>query len=166
MVDSQSQIGEAVKIARASIGAYTVHDELTIEKQGQTMFKPLLRVSTAVALCVSALTIAPSAAQTAAASTGPVTVVVEVALAANTAPSDALVALNDMRAMMKKQPGYLSEEFLQNLNSSNAPRYVHVSRWASMAYWSALFAAPEFSKLSAHGNEHYVISASAFLPAE
>lgn len=92
--------------------------------------------------------------------------VVEVALAANTAPSEALAALNDMRAMMKRQPGYLSEEFLQNLNGGNAPRYVHVSRWASMTYWAALFRTPEFSKLSAHGNEHYTLSASAFLPAE
>ena len=32
MVDSQSQIDEAVKIARASDGAHTVHDELTIKK--------------------------------------------------------------------------------------------------------------------------------------
>jgi hypothetical protein len=35
-----------------------------------------------------------------------------------------------------------------------------------MTYWSALFRTPEFSKLSAHGNEHYTISAGAFLPAE
>ena len=94
------------------------------------------------------------------------TVVVEVALAANATPVEALAALNDMRAMMKRQPGYLSEEFLQNLNASNAPRYLHVSRWASMDYWAALFRTPEFSKLSAHGNEHYTISASAFLPVE
>jgi osmotically-inducible protein OsmY len=32
MVDSQSQIDEAVKIARASDGAHTVRDELTIKK--------------------------------------------------------------------------------------------------------------------------------------
>ena len=130
------------------------------------MFKPLIRVCTAVALFVSALAIAPSSAQTGPASAGPVTVVVEVALAANTTPSEALAALNGMRAMMKKQPGYLSEEFLQNLNASNSPRYVHVSRWASMTYWAALFRTPEFSKLSAHGNEHFTIAVNAFLKAE
>jgi hyperosmotically inducible periplasmic protein len=32
MVDSQVQIDEAIKIARASDGAHTVHDELTIKK--------------------------------------------------------------------------------------------------------------------------------------
>jgi len=123
-------------------------------------------LSTAVALLLLALVVTPSSAQTGSASTGPVTVVVEVALAADATPAEALAAVNDMRAMMKRQPGYLSEEFLQNLNASNVPRYVHVSRWASMTYWAALFRTPEFSKLSAHGNEHYTISTSAFLPAE
>ena len=92
--------------------------------------------------------------------------VVEVTLAENTTSAEALVALNGMRAMMKRQAGYLSEEFLQNLNADNAPRYVHVSRWASMGYWVALFRSPEFERLNAHGNAHYTISASAFLPAE
>jgi heme-degrading monooxygenase HmoA len=130
------------------------------------MFKHLVRLCTAAALSLSALAITPSSAQTGPAPAGPVTVVLEVALAANSTPAEALAAVNDMRAMMKRQPGYLSEEFLQNLNASNAPRYVHVSRWASMTYWAALFRTPEFSKLSAHGNEHYTISAGAFLPAE
>jgi heme-degrading monooxygenase HmoA len=130
------------------------------------MSKPLLRMFMAVALSLSGLAIAPGWAQTVSVPAGPVTVVVEVALAPNATPTQALTALNDMRAMMKRQPGYLSEEFLQNLNASNVPRYVHVSRWASMAYWAALFRTPEFSKLNAHGDEHYTLSASAFLPAD
>jgi heme-degrading monooxygenase HmoA len=60
----------------------------------------------------------------------------------------------------------LSEEFLQNLNAGNVPRYMYVSRWASMIYWAALFRTPEFNKLSAHGNEHYTIAVNAFLNAE
>ena len=32
MLDSQAQIDEAIKIARAADGAHTVHDELTIKK--------------------------------------------------------------------------------------------------------------------------------------
>ena len=130
------------------------------------MFKPPIRIRAAIAMSVLALASAASSAQTGPTSAGPVTVVVEVALAANATPSEALAAMNDMRAMLKRQPGYLSEEFLQNLNASNVPRYLHVSRWASMTYWAALFRTPEFSKISAHGNEHYTISASAFLPAE
>jgi heme-degrading monooxygenase HmoA len=130
------------------------------------MFKSSVRLGTAVALSLSALAGTPSSAQTGPASTGPVTVVMEVALAKNATPAEALAAVNDMRAMMKRQPWYLSEEFLQNLNASNLPRYLHVSRWASMTCWAALFRTPEFTKLSARGNEHYAISASAFLPAE
>ena len=130
------------------------------------MFRPWVRIGTAAALALSALAMAPSSAQTSLVSAGPVTVVVELALAANATPADALVAMSDMRAMMKRHPGFLSEEFLQNLNASNAPSYVHLSRWASITYWAALFRTPEFSRLSAHGNEHYTISASAFLPTE
>jgi heme-degrading monooxygenase HmoA len=131
-----------------------------------TMFMSLLRSVAALALFVSASAIAQTSAYTEPVAAGPVTVVVEVALAVNATPAEALVALNDIRALMKKQPGYLSEEFLQNLNAGNVPRYVHVSRWASMTYWAALFRTPEFSKLSAHGNEHFTIAVNAFLKAE
>lgn len=134
------------------------------------MFKPLTRIRIAVAMSVLAFILAFAStaisAQTEPASAGPVTVVVGVALTANATPAEALAAVNDMRAMMKRQPGYLSEEFLQNLNASNVPQYLHVSRWASMTYWAALFRTPEFSKLSAHGQEHYTLSVSAFQPAE
>ena len=130
------------------------------------MIKPLIRIRAAVAMSVLGFASAASSAQTGPSSAGPVTVVVEVSLATNVTPSEALAAMTDMRVMMKRQPGYLSEEFLQNLNAGNVPRYVHVSRWASMTYWAALFRTPEFSKLSAHGHEHYTVSASAFQPAE
>jgi heme-degrading monooxygenase HmoA len=130
------------------------------------MSKRIFRAYVAAVMLAYGLAMAQSPVQPGAASAGPVTVVVEVKLALNTEPSEALAALNDLRAMMKRQPGYLSEEFLQNLNTSNSPRYVHVSRWASMAYWSALFRSPEFGELSAHGNEHYTVTASAFLPAD
>ena len=118
------------------------------------MFTFLIRRVAAVAMFVSASAIAQSPAYTEPIATGPVMVVVEVALAVNATPTDALVALNDIRALMKKQPVYLSEEFLQNLNASNVLRHVHVFRWASMTYWVALFPTPEFNKLSAYGNEH------------
>jgi heme-degrading monooxygenase HmoA len=124
------------------------------------------RAGAALVLLASALASAPGTAQTALPSSGPVTVVVEVVLAANTSAPEALVALNQMRVLMKRQPGYMSEAFLQNLNPGNAPRFVHVSRWASMAYWAALFRAPEFTAFSAHGNEHFSIAVGAFLPVE
>ena len=125
-----------------------------------------LGLALALALTVGGPGVMPASAQTAPDPAGGVTVVVEVRLEPNTAPAAALAALNDMRAMMKRQPGFLSESLLQNLNPANSPRYVHVSRWASMVQWSALFRAPEFNRLNAHGNEHYTISASAFVPAD
>lgn len=130
------------------------------------MFMSVIRSVAALALLVSASAIAQTSAYTEPVATGPVTVVMEVALAVNATPAEALVALNDIRALMKRQPGYLSEAFLQNLNASNVPRFVHVSRWASMTYWTALFRTPEFSKLSAHGNQHFTIAVKAFRNAE
>ncbi len=129
------------------------------------VYKHLNRLCVVAVLLMSAGAMAPSAAQTPPEPTSPVTVIVEITLPDDTVPSDALAAINDMRVMMKKQPGYVSEEFLQNLNAGNSPRYVHVSRWASMAHWSALFREPGFSTLSAHDNAHYTITASAFLAA-
>jgi heme-degrading monooxygenase HmoA len=95
-----------------------------------------------------------------------VAVVVEMTLAANSSPAEALEAMNALRTVMKKQAGYLSEEFLQNLNPDNAPQYVHVSRWVAMDYWAAFFRTPAFSGLNAHGNEHFTLSTSAFIAAE
>jgi len=120
----------------------------------------------AAALCAVALATMPVVAQTAPTPAATVTVVVEVAITSGSSPIEALTALNDIRAMMQKQPGYLSDELLQNLNASNAPQYVHVSRWASMSYWGALFQTPQFSQLSAHGNQHFTTSVSAFSSIE
>jgi hypothetical protein len=130
------------------------------------MLKRWVRPCTVAGLMLSALAITPGSAQTGSASAGQVTVVVEVALSVNATPAEALAAVHDMRVMMKRQPGYVSEELLENLNAMNVPRYVHVSQRASMTYGAALFRTPEFTKLSAHGNEHCTLSASAFLPAE
>jgi heme-degrading monooxygenase HmoA len=130
------------------------------------MPKLWVHLAVVLALAVSGPAIVQAPAQPAQNPVAGVTVVVEVQLAPNTEPEAARVAIDDMRAMMKKQPGYISETFLQNLNPGSSPRYVHVSHWASMAHWAALFRAPEFAQLSAHGNEHYTISASAFVPAE
>ncbi len=130
------------------------------------MSKRLIWAGVVSAMLLSALAIASSSTPPAPTFADTVTVVVEVTLAPNMEPAEALVALGEMRAMMRRQPGYLSEEFLQNLNPSNAPRYVHVSRWASMVYWAGVFRTPEFNRVSAHGNEHYTVMASAFQPVE
>jgi heme-degrading monooxygenase HmoA len=118
------------------------------------------------ALLLTALAALPAAAQAPPASAGPVTVVVDVVLAPNSTADEALVALRDLRTMMRRQPGYLADDLLRNINPDTPPRFLHVSRWASMTYWALLFQSAEFGALQAHGNAHYTLSASAFLAAE
>ncbi len=97
-------------------------------------FNALVVACLAAALSVCSMADAQVTAPPAHATSGAVTVVIAVTLESNTEPAEALIALNDMRAMLRKQPGYLSEEFLRNLNVANAPRHVYVSRWVSMGY--------------------------------
>lgn len=98
--------------------------------------------------------------------TAMVTVVVEIQLRPGTEPAAAQEALADLRTLMRRQPGFVSEQLLKNLNPASTPQFVHTSRWATIAYWSAMFARPEFVGLSAHGNAHYTITASGFIPAD
>jgi heme-degrading monooxygenase HmoA len=91
-----------------------------------------------------------------------VTVVIQITMVPGSKPDAAATAMSDMRAMIKKQPGFLSEEFLQNVNPANAPANVHVMRWASLKYWESVFNSPEFAKLNAAGSKQYTVSASAF----
>jgi heme-degrading monooxygenase HmoA len=127
---------------------------------------PMKRFLASIAL-FSGLAIAPSAFAQAATPAGnlspeTVTVVIQIAHAPGSKPDAAAAAMNDMRAMIRKQPGFLSEEFLQNVNPANAPGHVHVIRWASLKYWEGVFASPEFAKLNAAGSKLYTVSASAF----
>ena len=98
--------------------------------------------------------------------TAMVTVVVEIQLRPGTEPAAALEALADLRSLMRRQPGFVSEQLLKNLNPASTPQFVHTSRWATIAYWGAMFARPDFVGLSAHGNAHYTISAGGFIPAD
>lgn len=126
----------------------------------KTLLTSLLWVGAA---CVANTT--PAAAQATSASAGLIAVVVEVALEPDATEPEALAAIQAMRNLLRRQPGYVSETFFQNISGSHAPRYLHLSRWASMNHWAAVFRAPEFSALSAHGNEHYSISVNAFVEA-
>lgn len=95
-----------------------------------------------------------------------VTVVIQIAPIAGVSRDASNAAFKDMIAMIKKQPGFVSDEFLQNLNPANSPSHVHVIRWASLKYWENVFVAPEFVKLSAANSKLFSITASAFKPAK
>lgn len=91
-----------------------------------------------------------------------VAVVIQITLLPGAKADSAATAMADMRAFIKKQPGFLSSELLTNVNSANSPAKVHVVRWAAVKYWESVFVSPEFTKLYAAGSKHYSISASAF----
>lgn len=95
-----------------------------------------------------------------------VTVVIQITMAKDSKADAAVAAMTDMRAMVKKQPGFMSSEFLQNVNPANSPSYVHVVRWASLKYWESVFTSPEFAKLNAAGSKQYTVTASAFKTAK
>ena len=107
---------------------------------------------------------APAFAQAPAPAGSPeaVTVVIQITMAKGAKADAAVTAMTDMRALIKKQPGFLSEEFLQNVNPANAPANVHVMRWAALKYWEGVFNSPEFAKLNAQGSKQYTVTASAF----
>lgn len=88
------------------------------------MPKLWVHLAVVVALAVAGPAIVQAPAQPAQNPAAGVTVVVEVQLAPNTEPEAARVAIDDMRGMMKKQPGYISETFRQGL--VGAGRAVHV----------------------------------------
>ena len=126
----------------------------------KTLLASLLLVAT------SGLVSAQTAASPASLPPDAVTVVIQIVVKPATKPEAVAAALSDMRNMIKKQPGYLSEEYLENVNPANSPTKVHVVRWASSKYWENVFTTPEFIKLNAAGSKLYTVSASAFKTAK
>ena len=124
-------------------------------------------ILTCLALFSALVLTGPAGAQTAASaamagSPEAVTVVIQINVAPGAKADAANAAMDDMRAMIRKQPGFLGEEFLRNQNPANTPTHVHVIRWAALKYWESVFTSPEFLKLNAAAQKQMTISASAF----
>jgi heme-degrading monooxygenase HmoA len=135
-------------------------------KKHITSFALAALTSLTVGLTMTGAAHAQNPAPTAAAATpDAVTVVIQVSLLPGASQTQALASMQDMRAMVKKQPGLLSEEFLQNLNPANTPTNVHVTRWAAFKYWESVFTSAEFARLNAAGTKQYTVTASAFKAA-
>lgn len=77
--------------------------------------------------------------------------------------TQALRALNDLRAHLRRQPGFVSNDLFENLNRQHEPRYVHLSHWASINYWAAVFRSPDFARLQAHAQSHYRVTTTALV---
>lgn len=115
-----------------------------------------------VVMPFTALVSAQTAPTTAKTAVDSVTVVIQLTLLPGAKPEATTAAMNGMRAMIKKQPGFISEELLQNTNPANSPQNVHVMRWVSFKNWESVFNSPEFAKLNAANAKEYTVLASAF----
>jgi heme-degrading monooxygenase HmoA len=147
-------------VRRAERAGATLMDVANDQAPPMKNFLAPLLLASGLAL-TSAATAQPSGTQT---SLPPeaVTVVIQISLVPGARSDVALPVMNDMRALIRKQPGFLAEEFLENANPANSPRNVHVTRWASFKHWESVFASPEFAKLYAEGAKQYTITTSAF----
>jgi heme-degrading monooxygenase HmoA len=122
----------------------------------------LARIALLAVFAFANTAFAQAAVPKAATTADSVAVVIQISLNPGVNPETAMAAMNDMRAFVKKQPGYLSSEFMQNLNAANTPSYVNVVRWTSMKYWESVFNNPEFTKLNANNTKNFSFNASAF----
>ena len=84
------------------------------------------QIGSAFKFAPAAWIVVPGFAKTASVYEGPETAVVEDVPAPNTNSTEALAAVNRMRALIEKLAAYVSEGLLQSLNASNTPRFVHV----------------------------------------
>lgn len=60
-------------------------------------------------------------------------------------------AMQSIVSLVRKQPGLLDDQLLENKNQANQPSHVHVTRWREQKNWEAVFSNQEFLKaLQAH----------------
>ena len=71
-----------------------------------------------------------------------VTVVIQINLHPGVDAQAAATPMDDMRALIGKQPGYLGGESLRNNNPGNSPAIIHVTRWAAIRFWEGVFLSP------------------------
>lgn len=115
------------------------------------------------AIALTSLVFAQTPASKAVVPPNAVTVVIQISPVAGVNPEAMDAAMRDMLTLIKKQPGFVSDEFLKNFNPSNTPSHVHVIRWATIKNWEAVFISPEFTKLNATNAKLFTVSANAFM---
>lgn len=116
-----------------------------------------------VALAVSS---AASSAQGVPALDDPNTVVTVMQFSARNAATRAQLQerMGAIRDYIRKQPGYIENELMENRNSGSKPDFVGVSRWKSFKDWEVLWLEPEFQTLVAAAGEVGDISPGTFAP--
>ena len=106
------------------------------------------------ARCSMALTAAIGAVSSAQAQSSPaapegVTIVIPLAAASGKSRDDVVKAMQNIVAVIRKQPGLLSEVLMENKSPTNKPTHVHVTRWREMTNWELVFANADFQTVMA-----------------
>ena len=95
----------------------------------------------------AAIAMLPSAqAQTKPAAPEGVTIVIPLVAAAGKSRDDAVKAMQNIVAVIRKQPGLIDEVLMENKNPVNKPSHVHVTRWREQKNWEAVFTNAEFQQ--------------------
>lgn len=111
--------------------------------------KPVRKLFTLVLFSLTMAVSALSLAQTKPAQEG-VTIVIPL-IAQGTSREASLKAMQTIVKLVRKQPGLLDEQLLENKNPANRPSHVHVTRWRELKDWETVFSNQEFLKaLQAH----------------
>jgi len=78
-----------------------------------------------------------------------VTIVIPLAAAAGKSRDEVVKAMQNIVAVIRKQPGLIDEVLMENKNPANKPTHVHVTRWREMKNWEMVFANADFQKAMA-----------------
>jgi quinol monooxygenase YgiN len=77
-----------------------------------------------------------------------VTIAMSITPAPNVRREDVGRALQDLVAVVRKQPGCLDQVVLQSVVPSHRPSHVYISRWRTLADWEAMLANAEVRKVT------------------
>jgi quinol monooxygenase YgiN len=96
-----------------------------------------------------------------------VTIVIPLAAAAGKSRDEVVKAMQNIVAVIRKQPGLIDEVLMENKNPANKPTHVHVTRWREMKNWEMVFANADFQKaMAANAGFFAVDGASIYTPVK
>ena len=96
-----------------------------------------------------------------------VTIVIPLSAAAGKSREEVVKAMQNIVAVIRKQPGLIDEVLMENKNPSNKPTHVHVTRWREMKNWEMVFANADFRKaMAANAGFFTVDGAGIYTPVK
>ena len=96
-----------------------------------------------------------------------VTIVIPLAAAAGKNRDEVVKAMQNIVAVIRKQPGLLDEVLMENKNPANKPTHVHVMRWRELKNWEMVFINAEFQKAMASNSAFFTVdSAGIYTPVK